>query len=945
MKKPTLENIFGKNRAKDIRAINESIYNAESSRKFLEAASQIVGAKKAQSILEAQNILLEELQHVTYHGGRGWERRTGNRPQGAFPQHFGYNQRAIDRSTMGYQPEYVRTMHDHDYGRGGQWGPPPAEPSVSYRQPPERSYEVRDMSAPRAVRQQGFVPYEQYVSLTEVPAPSSVKDDRQARMKAQGEERRKKLIAERDARIAAQKKAEEQRRADLALLRANNMASETPVKEPISGETKIQSQKEETKVQSKKVGKKSSKPVAKKTAVTKIDYEKDFKPANGQGCPVGFPYTIHVSSFNSDHKDGAEKRARMIADSGVQGVYFYQLDGQGKNSKRVNVWRVRVGYFRTKEAAAKFAKEEVEPVTKLKRFVQSDRTKPEGKKGWWIDNCANDKYVANTMFALNAPDIHADGVNAETAKATLVCPDGSAPVASGAAPATATPATAAPAVVPEQHIVDMTDAEVKNAGEEIISSGRSNNSYQKPESLLTGIQEFNNELHNLIAKSSNLFPSSNYPENNTQSDMTHYYAIENKANVFAIAKDDDIAVVKMKKYFIKMLYKFTQFNAFCDKLKKSSTIKLWEELYDTTGMSSLEFHRIISDMADEIDDAVEHFTDYMNGNAQGIVDDSDEDFYQCLRQFSEEIENVYESLEDALVNELNDRDVSDAVQKLKKAYGTKADKIKTGKDACEFLRGELLSTYDMWPFYSDGNVASHTSKPFPASYINSPREASDNVRLHDDNMYYVSIGSSTLMNETDMNTLKNQIASHNSNTTQEEMQSETNKFIVSHATDLNKVLSGLQQYIDKQTFDEVSNDETESTKKYVNLLLAADDTSRKEFSQFIANIENAMNKHKQTYTKAVVNANGWKTTVYAMEKVKKTTISEIKAILQAPIFNSVNLILKLKVLLLQLKKIDEIKTMDAYRIKSEAELKAEQERKAPQPEAQPSAPQVQPGSF
>ena len=149
------------------------------------------------------------------------------------------------------------------------------------------------------------------------------------------------------------------------------------------------------------------KKVISNPAVTYKWQDKDFSAVTTSSCMPSHPYVIHVASYDADDKAGAERLAYCLSNGidvnykkggkPVSGVYLYQLNGQGKGSTRSKVWRVRVGFFASPQAASYYATNFITPLTKVGRFSQSRAGgKNEVTKGWWIDKCENDKFIEGT---------------------------------------------------------------------------------------------------------------------------------------------------------------------------------------------------------------------------------------------------------------------------------------------------------------------------------------------------------------------------------------------------------------------------------------------------------------------------------------------------------------------------------------------------------------------
>ena len=118
--------------------------------------------------------------------------------------------------------------------------------------------------------------------------------------------------------------------------------------------------------------------------------ESDFKQIEGEGCSETHKYVINLVSYNKNNRGAAMSTARYLAqDEDIPGVYTYQFDGLAQNTTRPDVWRVRIGFFKSKAAARYFFRKYVFPHV--------------GKQfNWWVGTCdgeKGDKMKPNT-FAL-----------------------------------------------------------------------------------------------------------------------------------------------------------------------------------------------------------------------------------------------------------------------------------------------------------------------------------------------------------------------------------------------------------------------------------------------------------------------------------------------------------------------------------------------------------------
>ena len=105
---------------------------------------------------------------------------------------------------------------------------------------------------------------------------------------------------------------------------------------------------------------------------------KDFDPIKGPQCSTTHPFVINVISYSSDEGEMAAKRARSLYNKQIDGVYIYQYDGLAQNTTRPDVWRVRIGYFKSKAAARTYYRKFVHPIVG-------------DQYHWWIGRCDDAK--------------------------------------------------------------------------------------------------------------------------------------------------------------------------------------------------------------------------------------------------------------------------------------------------------------------------------------------------------------------------------------------------------------------------------------------------------------------------------------------------------------------------------------------------------------------------
>lgn len=106
---------------------------------------------------------------------------------------------------------------------------------------------------------------------------------------------------------------------------------------------------------------------------------KDFQEIQGEGCSETHKYVINLVSFNKDNRGAAMSTARNLSQvKHIPGVYTYQYDGLAQNTTREDVWRVRIGYFKSRAAARYFFRKYVFPHV--------------GRQyNWWVGTCDGEK--------------------------------------------------------------------------------------------------------------------------------------------------------------------------------------------------------------------------------------------------------------------------------------------------------------------------------------------------------------------------------------------------------------------------------------------------------------------------------------------------------------------------------------------------------------------------
>lgn len=105
----------------------------------------------------------------------------------------------------------------------------------------------------------------------------------------------------------------------------------------------------------------------------------DFQEIKGKGCSETHRFVINLVSFNKNNRGAAMSTARYLAqEDNIPGVYTYQYDGLAQNTTRPDVWRVRIGYFKSKAAARYFYRKYVFPHVGT-------------QYNWWVGTCDGEK--------------------------------------------------------------------------------------------------------------------------------------------------------------------------------------------------------------------------------------------------------------------------------------------------------------------------------------------------------------------------------------------------------------------------------------------------------------------------------------------------------------------------------------------------------------------------
>ena len=120
-------------------------------------------------------------------------------------------------------------------------------------------------------------------------------------------------------------------------------------------------------------------PVQKKPKPSYKWNDNDFRPIQKEGCDPTHDFTINLVSYNKDDRDSAMAKARFLSQTkNIPGVYTYQFDGLAQNTSREDVWRVRIGFFKSKAAARTYFLKYVRPIV-------GDQFH------WWVGTCSGDK--------------------------------------------------------------------------------------------------------------------------------------------------------------------------------------------------------------------------------------------------------------------------------------------------------------------------------------------------------------------------------------------------------------------------------------------------------------------------------------------------------------------------------------------------------------------------
>ena len=120
-------------------------------------------------------------------------------------------------------------------------------------------------------------------------------------------------------------------------------------------------------------------PAPKKPAAQYKWNPKDFQEIQGEGCSETHKFVINLVSYNKNNRGAAMSTARYLSqEEHIPGIYTYQFDGLAQNTTRPDVWRVRIGYFKSRAAARYFFRKYVFPHV--------------GRQfNWWVGTCDGEK--------------------------------------------------------------------------------------------------------------------------------------------------------------------------------------------------------------------------------------------------------------------------------------------------------------------------------------------------------------------------------------------------------------------------------------------------------------------------------------------------------------------------------------------------------------------------
>lgn len=166
---------------------------------------------------------------------------------------------------------------------------------------------------------------------------------------------------------------------------------------------------------------------------------KDFQEIQGEGCSETHKFVINLVSYNKNNRGAAMSTARYLAqEEHIPGIYTYQYDGLAQNTTREDVWRVRIGYFKSRAAARYFFRKYVFPHV--------------GKQfNWWVGTCdgeKGDRRMKPNTFALGKNIKESECVDTSSANQSSEQPQQNAAETKGAPQTQAAPQ--ASKAVPQQ---------------------------------------------------------------------------------------------------------------------------------------------------------------------------------------------------------------------------------------------------------------------------------------------------------------------------------------------------------------------------------------------------------------------------------------------------------------------------------------------------------------
>ena len=166
---------------------------------------------------------------------------------------------------------------------------------------------------------------------------------------------------------------------------------------------------------------------------------KDFQEIQGEGCSETHKFVINLVSYNKNNRGAAMSTARYLAqEEHIPGIYTYQYDGLAQNTTREDVWRVRIGYFKSRAAARYFFRKYVFPHV--------------GKQfNWWVGTCdgeKGDRRMKPNTFALGKNIKESECVDTSAANQSSEQPQQNAAETKGAPQTQAAPQ--ASKAVPQQ---------------------------------------------------------------------------------------------------------------------------------------------------------------------------------------------------------------------------------------------------------------------------------------------------------------------------------------------------------------------------------------------------------------------------------------------------------------------------------------------------------------